>query len=54
LLEPGKAVAIEINLPPTANTFARGHQLKIDISSSKFPHIDVNPNSGEPEGEGRA
>src|SRR3984893_10862949 len=27
-----------------------GHRLRLDISSSNFPHFDVNPNSGEPEG----
>ena len=35
---------IEINLFPTANTFAAGHRIRIDISSSNFPHFDVNPN----------
>ena len=28
----------------------RGHRLRLDISSSNFPHFDVNPNSGEEEG----
>ena len=26
------------------------HRLRLDIASSNFPHFDVNPNSGEPEG----
>ena len=29
----------------------REHRPRLDISSSNFPHFDVNPNSGEPEGE---
>jgi uncharacterized protein len=49
-LVPGEACAITVELFPTANLFARGHRLRLDISSSNFPHFDVNPNSGEPEG----
>jgi predicted acyl esterase len=30
--------------------FRRGHRLRLDIAGSNFPHFDVNPNSGEPEG----
>jgi putative CocE/NonD family hydrolase len=47
---PGEVYAITIELFPVANLFCRGHQLRLDISSSNFPHFDVNPNSGEPEG----
>jgi len=47
---PGEVYAITIELFPTGNLFASGHRLRIDISSSNFPHFDVNPNSGEPEG----
>lgn len=38
---------------PTANRFARGHRLRLDISSSNFPKFDVNPNTGEAEGASR-
>jgi hypothetical protein len=31
--------------------FGQRHGSRDDISSSNFPHFDVNPNSGEPEGE---
>jgi putative CocE/NonD family hydrolase len=48
---PGEVCAITIQLFPIANLFCRGHRLRLDISSSNFPHFDVNPNSGEPEGE---
>jgi len=47
---PGEVYAITIELFPTSNLFASGHQLRLDISSSNFPHFDVNSNSGEPEG----
>jgi uncharacterized protein len=47
---PGEVYVITIELFPIANLFCRGHRLRLDISSSNFPHFDVNPNSGEPEG----
>jgi putative CocE/NonD family hydrolase len=47
---PGEIYAITIELFPTANLFASGHRLRLDIASNSFPHFDVNPNSGEPEG----
>ena len=53
LMTPGEVYAITIELFPVANLFRRGHRLRLDISSSNFPHFDVNPNSGEPEGEWR-
>ena len=43
---------VEIDPFPTSNLFKRGHRIRIDISSSNFPHFDVNPNTGEPEGTG--
>jgi len=30
----------------------RGHRIRLDVSSSNFPHFDVNPNTGAPEGTG--
>jgi len=48
---PGEVYAITIELYPIAKLFCPGHRLRLDISSSNFPHLDVNPNSGEPEGE---
>jgi putative CocE/NonD family hydrolase len=47
---PGEVYALTIELFPTSNLFASGHRLRLDISSSNFPHFDINPNSGEPEG----
>jgi uncharacterized protein len=51
LMVPGAVYAITIELFPIGNLFALGHRLRLDISSSNFPHFDVNPNSGEPEGK---
>ena len=47
---PGEVYAVTIALFPTANLFGRGHRLRLDLAGSNFPHFDVNPNSGEPEG----
>ena len=49
-MEPGKVYAVTIAMFPAANLFRRGHRLRLDIAGSNFPHFDVNPNSGEPEG----
>ena len=49
-LVPGDVYGITIELFPVANLFRRGHRLRLDVSSSNFPHFDVNPNSFEAEG----
>jgi putative CocE/NonD family hydrolase len=48
LMEPGKVYPVAIHLYPTANVFAKGHRIRLDISSSNFPRFDINPNTGEP------
>jgi putative CocE/NonD family hydrolase len=50
LLEPGVPVPVTITLPPTSNLFDVGHRIRIDVSSSNWPRLDVNPNTGEPVG----
>ena len=49
-LTPGRPYAITIAPFPTSNLFKRGHRIRLDVSSSNFPHFDVNLNTGEPEG----
>ena len=49
----GSATPITVELFPTANLFRAGHRIRLDIASSEFPHYDVNPQSGEPEGAWR-
>ncbi|MBK5257385.1 MAG: CocE/NonD family hydrolase [Vicinamibacteria bacterium] len=49
-LEPGRIVEIAIEPQPISNVFAKGHKIRLDISSSNFPRFDVNPNTGEPCG----
>ena len=48
LLRPGQINEFNLELPPTSIVFARGHRIRLDISSSNFPRFDVNPNTGEP------
>jgi putative CocE/NonD family hydrolase len=51
LAEPGRIYKIDIVAFPTANRFRAGHRIRLDVSSSNFPHFDVNPNTGAPAGE---
>ncbi|WP_405547118.1 CocE/NonD family hydrolase [Streptomyces phaeochromogenes] len=53
LLTPGEVYEIEVTAPDTANRFAAGHRIRLDISSSNFPRFDVNTNTGEPEAAAR-
>lgn len=47
----GECFKVTIRPFATCNRFVKGHRLRVDIASSNFPHFDVNPNSGEPEGQ---
>lgn len=47
LMEPGRIYPICIELYPTSNLFARGHRIRLDVSSSNFPRLDVNGNTGK-------
>ena len=50
LMEPGVVYPVTIALPPTSNLFDVGHRIRLDVSSSNWPRLDVNPNTGEPIG----
>jgi putative CocE/NonD family hydrolase len=50
LMEPGTEYDVTISLPPTSNLFAAGHRIRVDVSSSNFPRLERNPNTGEPVG----
>jgi len=49
MMTPGPVYPVRVTAFPTSNLFARGHRIRLDISSSNFPHFDVNPNTGEAE-----
>ncbi len=50
LMAPGEVYEVTIEAFPTSNLFAAGHRIRIDVSSSNYPHFDLNFNTGEPEG----
>ncbi len=59
ILQPQQVVPGEINeymidLASTSNVFAKGHRIRIDITSSNFPRFDRNMNTGNPFGEDAA
>ena len=37
---------VTIDLVATANVFAPGHRLRLEVSSSNFPRFDRNTNTG--------
>jgi predicted acyl esterase len=49
LMTPGTAYEIEIEMYPTSNLFVAGHRIRLDISSSNFPHFDINLGNADPE-----
>jgi len=52
MLRAGEIAAVTVAAFPTSNLFKHGHRIRLDVSSSNFPHFDVNPNTGAPEGSG--
>ncbi len=44
---PGRPVEIVLRTALTANRFLRRHRIRIHVTSSFFPHLDRNPNTGE-------
>ena len=48
LLEPGQVYEYVIDLVATSNLFQPGHCIRVHITSSSFPFIHPNANSGNP------
>lgn len=46
-LEPERVYAYRIRVGSTAMRFAAGHRLRLEVSSSNFPAIDRNSNTGK-------
>jgi putative CocE/NonD family hydrolase len=46
----GRTYKYVFNIWPTSNVFLAGHKVRLEISSSNFPHYDRNPNTGHPFG----
>ncbi len=51
-LTPGAVHDYTIDLGYTATVYRRGHRIRLEISSSNFPHFDRNPNTATAFGEG--
>jgi hypothetical protein len=49
LAEPGAVYRIELELRPIAYRFRKGHRIGIQISSSNFPRLARNLNTGANE-----
>lgn len=45
-ITPGEVVEYEIDLAATSVLFRKGHRIRLDITSSNFPRIDRNMNTG--------
>ena len=50
MMTPGEVYPVTIALQATSNLFGVGHRIRIDVSSSNWPRLEVNPNTGEPMG----
>ncbi len=46
LMQPGTAYEFEIDLGYAGSLVKAGHRVRLDISSSKFPHLPANRNTG--------
>ncbi|SET34024.1 CocE/NonD family hydrolase [Thalassotalea agarivorans] len=47
LIKLGKVYEVEIDLNASSNYFAKGHKIRIEITSSNFPRLERNLNTGE-------
>ena len=54
MMTPGEVYEFVFELYPTSNVFARGHRIRVDVSSSNWPRFDLNHNTGGPLGIDRA
>jgi uncharacterized protein len=48
LLEPGKIEKYHIELFDIGHVFLKGHKIRLEISSSAYPKLQPNPNTGNP------
>ena len=51
MLEPNAIYEFAISVGVACHCFAAGHRVRVEVSSSNFPHFDRNPNNGKPFGE---
>ncbi len=46
-MEPGRIYRVRIGEMFTSNVFKSGHRIRFQVTSSRAPHFDPNPNTGE-------
>ena len=47
LVQPGKVYEYTVDLWSTSNVFKKGHSIRLEVSSSNFPHFDRNMNTAK-------
>jgi putative CocE/NonD family hydrolase len=47
LIEPGRVYRVRIDDMLTSNVFKKDHRIRFQVASSRAPHFDPNPNTGE-------
>lgn len=52
MMTPNAPEKLNLDLWDTAITFEKGHRIAVHVTSSNYPRIDVNPNTGENPGPG--
>jgi putative CocE/NonD family hydrolase len=45
-MKPNEVYEVTVDLEVTSNYFARGHRIRVEVSSSNFPRFDRNLNTG--------
>jgi putative CocE/NonD family hydrolase len=48
LLTPGQVERYSVDLHDIGHTFLAGHRIRLDVSSSAYPSVAPNPNTGNP------
>src|SRR5207302_1886259 len=47
-LEPGKPTLLTIRLADVGHVFLAGHRLRLEVTSSAYPFVNQNQNTGNP------
>jgi hypothetical protein len=45
-MQPGQVYKVELSPLTTSNAFLPGHRIRVEVSSSNFPHFERNLNTG--------
>ena len=53
LMNPGQVYKITVDLVATSNVFKKGHEIRLEVSSSNFPRFDRNLNTGAVQATGK-